>query len=328
MHFSSVAAYGFDFPDGVDESQPSYWACLRPMTADGPPILGTARHRNLYLNTGWNYGGFKATPASGWTFAHTIANDAEHELNRCYSLDRFEKGRELDDYGIGNWTFYLAFSFFRLAAICQGVYKRALDGNASNPEKAKTYHEIVKLLARMAVELIDAATVNKTDFFREPRHFELMSQQMLPSLLGLVLVAYAWLVLMVGRGVLPHAAAAAALRSMARPAGTFAAASGGRCAPSANVVFTAAAPVAWGAIGIPIVVGGRIVGAMRRRSQSWITNVRQGAKPVAVTPSAELVALTDDLRSALVWRPSFLIQTVNSRCCLTATACRADLRRC
>ncbi|WP_374345480.1 protein-glutamate O-methyltransferase CheR [Phenylobacterium sp.] len=38
-------------------------------------------------------------------------------------------------------------------------------------------------LATEAVELIDAATVNKTDFFREPRHFELMSQQMLPSLL-------------------------------------------------------------------------------------------------------------------------------------------------
>ena len=57
--------------------------------------------------------------------------------------------------GIGNWTFYLAFSFFRLAAICQGVYKRALDGNASNPEKAKTYGEAVKLLAGLAVELID-----------------------------------------------------------------------------------------------------------------------------------------------------------------------------
>ncbi|MCR5856069.1 phosphotransferase family protein [Mesorhizobium sp. J428] len=57
--------------------------------------------------------------------------------------------------GIDNWTFYLAFSFFRLAAICQGVYKRALDGNASNPEKAKTYGEAVRLLSALAVELID-----------------------------------------------------------------------------------------------------------------------------------------------------------------------------
>lgn len=57
--------------------------------------------------------------------------------------------------GIDNWVFYLAFSFFRLAAICQGVYKRALDGNASNPEKARTYGEAVHLLSALAVQLID-----------------------------------------------------------------------------------------------------------------------------------------------------------------------------
>ena len=50
--------------------------------------------------------------------------------------------------GIGNWTFYLAFSFFRFAAICQGVYRRALDGNASNPEKAQLYGDVVRLLDR------------------------------------------------------------------------------------------------------------------------------------------------------------------------------------
>ncbi|NGN44322.1 phosphotransferase family protein [Mesorhizobium sp. CGMCC 1.15528] len=56
---------------------------------------------------------------------------------------------------IPRWTFFLAFSFFRLAAICQGVYKRALDGNASNPEKAKMYGKAVKLLSHLAAELID-----------------------------------------------------------------------------------------------------------------------------------------------------------------------------
>ena len=55
---------------------------------------------------------------------------------------------------IDNWTFYLAFSFFRLAGICQGVYKRALDGNASNPEKARTYGGAVRLLAGQAMEKI------------------------------------------------------------------------------------------------------------------------------------------------------------------------------
>jgi len=57
--------------------------------------------------------------------------------------------------GIGSWTFCLAFSFFRLAAICQGVYKRALDGNASNPDKARQYGDAVKLLAGLAVRLIN-----------------------------------------------------------------------------------------------------------------------------------------------------------------------------
>ena len=56
---------------------------------------------------------------------------------------------------IGHWTFFLAFSFFRLAAICQGVYRRALDGNASNPQKARTYGNAVKLLAGLAARLID-----------------------------------------------------------------------------------------------------------------------------------------------------------------------------
>jgi aminoglycoside phosphotransferase (APT) family kinase protein len=59
--------------------------------------------------------------------------------------------------GIPGWTFCLAFSFFRLAAICQGVYRRALDGNASNPEKARMYGEAVTLLSQLAVELIDEA---------------------------------------------------------------------------------------------------------------------------------------------------------------------------
>lgn len=56
---------------------------------------------------------------------------------------------------IANWNFYIAFSFFRLAAILQGVYKRSLDGNASNPEKARLYGSAVPLLAAMAVRDLD-----------------------------------------------------------------------------------------------------------------------------------------------------------------------------
>jgi aminoglycoside phosphotransferase (APT) family kinase protein len=54
---------------------------------------------------------------------------------------------------IENWNFYLAFSFFRLAAILQGVKKRALSGNASS-DKGLKMGELVKPLAEMAIELI------------------------------------------------------------------------------------------------------------------------------------------------------------------------------
>lgn len=54
---------------------------------------------------------------------------------------------------IRNWNFYLVFSFFRLAAILQGVRKRAIDGNASN-ERAMQLGDLVRPLARMAAALI------------------------------------------------------------------------------------------------------------------------------------------------------------------------------
>jgi len=55
---------------------------------------------------------------------------------------------------IDHWRFYLAFSFFRLAAICQGVMKRALDGNASS-EKAIAVGELTSQLAQMGMEVIN-----------------------------------------------------------------------------------------------------------------------------------------------------------------------------
>lgn len=52
-----------------------------------------------------------------------------------------------------DWTFYLAFAFFRLAAICQGVLKRALDGNASSERALETGRQTVRLAA-LGVALI------------------------------------------------------------------------------------------------------------------------------------------------------------------------------
>ena len=57
--------------------------------------------------------------------------------------------------GIPDWTFLIAFSFFRIIAIAQGVYKRSLDGNASNPKRARQYGKAVPMMARLAMEAVE-----------------------------------------------------------------------------------------------------------------------------------------------------------------------------
>ena len=71
------------------------------MSFDGSPFICKTPVPGLYLNGGWCYGGFKATPASGWCFAHTIAHDAPHEFNAPFTLERFAEGRTLDEKGVG-----------------------------------------------------------------------------------------------------------------------------------------------------------------------------------------------------------------------------------
>ena len=61
----------------------------------------------------------------------------------------------MDIPSIPNWAFYVAFSFFRLAAIVQGVAKRAVDGNASNTRAAEL-GRWVEPLAREALAVIEA----------------------------------------------------------------------------------------------------------------------------------------------------------------------------
>ena len=57
--------------------------------------------------------------------------------------------------GVPDWAFLIAFSFFRIAAIVQGVYKRSLDGNASNPERARKMGAAVPLMAKLAMEEVE-----------------------------------------------------------------------------------------------------------------------------------------------------------------------------
>ena len=77
------------------------WAGLVDMSMDGSPIIDHTPIEGLYLNGAWNYGGFKATPASGYCFAHLIARDESHPVATAYRLDRFATGHAIDERGAG-----------------------------------------------------------------------------------------------------------------------------------------------------------------------------------------------------------------------------------
>ena len=77
------------------------WGGLVDMSMDGSPIIDKTPVDRLYLNGAWNYGGFKATPAAGWCFAHLIAKDEPHPVAAAYRLDRFARGDLIDEKGAG-----------------------------------------------------------------------------------------------------------------------------------------------------------------------------------------------------------------------------------
>ena len=77
------------------------WGGLMDMSMDGSPIIDRTGVDGLYLNCGWCYGGFKATPASGWCFAHLIARDEPHAVAAAMRLDRTMPGALIDEKGAG-----------------------------------------------------------------------------------------------------------------------------------------------------------------------------------------------------------------------------------
>ncbi|UWQ27614.1 sarcosine oxidase subunit beta family protein [Leisingera sp. M523] len=78
------------------------WGGIMDMTPDGSPIIDHSPVDGLYLNCGWCYGGFKATPASGHVYAHLIATDRPHGAATKLKLDRFRSGHGLmDEEGTG-----------------------------------------------------------------------------------------------------------------------------------------------------------------------------------------------------------------------------------
>ncbi|SCZ60689.1 sarcosine oxidase subunit beta family protein [Epibacterium ulvae] len=77
------------------------WGGVMDMSMDGSPIIDKTGIEGLYFNGGWCYGGFKATPASGYVFAHLLATDTPHEVASAFRFDRFARGYVIDEKGVG-----------------------------------------------------------------------------------------------------------------------------------------------------------------------------------------------------------------------------------
>ncbi|SMX30499.1 Sarcosine oxidase subunit beta [Pelagimonas phthalicica] len=77
------------------------WGGIMDMSMDGSPFIDKTHIDGLYFNGGWCYGGFKATPASGYAFAHLLATDTPHDTATAYRLDRFRSGAMIDEKGMG-----------------------------------------------------------------------------------------------------------------------------------------------------------------------------------------------------------------------------------
>lgn len=73
------------------------WAGIVDVVPDSSPILCESPLPSLFLNCGWGTGGFKAIPAGGTVFAHLLATGRHHDISRPFDLDRFARGRLIDE---------------------------------------------------------------------------------------------------------------------------------------------------------------------------------------------------------------------------------------
>ena len=77
------------------------WGGIMDMSMDGSPFIDKTHIDGLYFNGGWCYGGFKATPASGYCYAHLLATGRPHDVATQFRLDRFQRGAPIDEKGMG-----------------------------------------------------------------------------------------------------------------------------------------------------------------------------------------------------------------------------------
>ena len=77
------------------------WGGAVDMSMDGSPFIDKTKVSELFFNGGWCYGGFKATPASGYCYAHLLATNNHHKVASAYKLERFRLGAMIDEKGVG-----------------------------------------------------------------------------------------------------------------------------------------------------------------------------------------------------------------------------------
>ena len=77
------------------------WGGVIDMSMDGSPFIDKTQIKGLYFNGGWCYGGFKATPGSGWCYAYLLAKDEPHPVAAEFRFDRFRRGHMIDEKGMG-----------------------------------------------------------------------------------------------------------------------------------------------------------------------------------------------------------------------------------
>src|SRR5690606_25537744 len=77
------------FPAAADMANAAFWTGLRPMTSDGPPIIGPSRYPNLYFNTGHGTLGWTMACGSGRVIADMISGRAPAIDVRELGIGRF-----------------------------------------------------------------------------------------------------------------------------------------------------------------------------------------------------------------------------------------------
>src|SRR5208282_5845357 len=99
--FDSMLAVARElFPKGVDFSKPQYWSCLRPMTPDGPPIVGRAPLENLWLNTGQGHMGWTMSAGSSRILADLLLGRKLEHPAEGLGIERYgsdDRRRKSDD---------------------------------------------------------------------------------------------------------------------------------------------------------------------------------------------------------------------------------------